>query len=52
MFRLKQCFGDRLKNRTPANQATEVALRCKLLNHCVSLDMPDFLWSGWSIKPY
>ena len=42
---LKANFGDRLKNRTLANQATEVALRCKLLNAFVALGMPAFVWS-------
>lgn len=46
MFRLKTNFADRLKNRQIANQATEVALRCKLLNHFVVLGMPAFLWTG------
>ena len=44
MSRLKANFGDRLKNRTLPNQATEVALRCKLLNHFVLLGMPLFAW--------
>lgn len=44
MFRLKASFGDRFKNRTLANQATEVALRCKLLNAFVTLGMPLFAW--------
>ncbi|MEQ8849184.1 IS5 family transposase [Botrimarina sp.] len=44
MSRMKTNFGDRLKNRTLPNQATEVALRCKLLNHFVLLGMPLFVW--------
>ena len=44
MSRMKANFGDRLKNRTLTNQATEVALRCKLLNHFVLLGMPLFAW--------
>lgn len=44
MSRLKMTFGDRLKNREPPNQKTEVALRCKLLNAFVSIGMPLSLW--------
>ncbi|TWT94018.1 Transposase DDE domain protein [Botrimarina colliarenosi] len=44
MSRLKANCGDRLKNRTLPNQATEAALRCKLLNHFVPLGMPLFAW--------
>jgi hypothetical protein len=42
--RLKGAFGERLKNRGPTNQATEVALRCKLLNWFVLLGMPLSMW--------
>ena len=42
--RLTGAFGDRLKNREPPNQKTEVALRCKLLNWFVTLGMPLSLW--------
>ena len=45
MSRLKGAFGERLKNRTKPNQATEVTLRCKLLNRFVALGMPRFVWS-------
>ncbi len=45
MYRMKASFGDRLKNRKLVNQATEVALRCKLLNIFVALGMPMFAWS-------
>ncbi len=38
--RLKTAFGERLKNREPPQQRTEVALRCKLLNWFVMLGMP------------
>ena len=42
--RLKIAFGDRLKNREPPNQKTEVALRCKLLNWFVTIGMPLSCW--------
>lgn len=42
--RLKGAFGERLKNREPTNQKTEVALRCKLLNWFVLLGMPLSMW--------
>ena len=45
-FRIKRCFGDSLKNHQLDNQRTEVAIRCKLLNHFTSLGMPNFLWTG------
>ena len=45
MYRLKSCFGDRLKNREPPNQRAEASLRCKLLNHFRRLGMPRFAWS-------
>jgi hypothetical protein len=44
MSRLKMTFGDRLKNREPPNQATEVALRTKILNAFVTFGMPLSLW--------
>lgn len=44
MSRLKGVFGDHLKNRSPPNQATEVALRCKILNAFVVFGMPLSLW--------
>jgi hypothetical protein len=45
MSRMKAAFGDRLKNRQPLNQKTEVALRCRLLNWFVMLGMPLSMWS-------
>ncbi len=45
MGRMKTVFGDTLKNRKFANQRTEAALRCKILNLFVTLGMPAFLWS-------
>ncbi|MDA7978291.1 MAG: IS5 family transposase [Pirellulales bacterium] len=45
MGRMKTVFGDTLKNRKFANQRTEAALRCKILNLFVALGMPAFLWS-------
>ncbi|QDV78343.1 IS5 family transposase [Botrimarina mediterranea] len=44
MSRMKGAFGDRLKNREPPNQATELALRCKLLNAFVAIGMPLSIW--------
>ncbi len=44
MSRMKGAFGDRLKNREPPNQATEIALRCKLLNAFAAIGMPLSLW--------
>jgi IS5 family transposase len=44
MSRLKGAFGERLKNREGPNQATEVALRCKLLNAFVVIGMPLSVW--------
>jgi hypothetical protein len=45
MFRLKQTFGDRLKNRKLDTQRTESRIRCKILNRFVKLGMPQFEWS-------
>jgi len=45
MFRLKQTFGDRLKNRKLENQKTESRIRCKILNRFTKLGMPQFEWS-------
>lgn len=45
MYRIKRCFGGRLKSRKPPNQKTEVAIQCKLLNWFVALGMPVFTWS-------
>jgi hypothetical protein len=44
--RLKRRFGDTFKNRRLDHQATEVALRCKLLNYFTRLGMPKFVWSS------
>ncbi|MEM8495708.1 MAG: transposase, partial [Planctomycetota bacterium] len=44
MSRMKRSFGDRLKNRKPPNQKTEVALRTKILNAFVAIGMPMSLW--------
>jgi DDE family transposase len=44
--RLKRRFGDTFKNRHLDHQQTEIALRCKLLNHFVALGMPKFVWSN------
>ena len=45
MFRLKQTFGDKLKNRNLETQRTESRLRCKILNRFTKLGMPCFEWS-------
>lgn len=45
MYRMKNTFGGKLKNRDLANQVTEAALRCKILNVFVTLGMPAFFWS-------
>ena len=44
--RLKRRFGDTFKNRRLDHQATEVALRCKLLNHFTHLGLPKFVWTN------
>jgi len=44
--RLKRRFGDTFKNRHLENQKTEVALRCKLLNHFTTLGLPKFVWGN------
>lgn len=44
MFRLKQAFGPRLKNKGFDNQKTEARVRCKLLNRFTQLGMPIFRW--------
>jgi hypothetical protein len=45
MFRLKQTFGNYLKNRTLPNQKTESRIRCKILNVFSHLGLPQFEWS-------
>lgn len=45
MYRMKGCFGDRLKNRELENQKTEVRLRSKILNQFTRLGLPQFEWS-------
>jgi hypothetical protein len=45
MYRMKCCFGDRLKNRLLQNQQTEARLRAKNLNHFTRLGLPEFEWS-------
>jgi len=44
MFRMKNTFGDKLKNRELPNQMVEAALRCKILNLFVTLGMTSFIW--------
>ena len=45
MFRIKNAFGDKLKNRLLETQKTETILRTKILNHFTQLGMPEFVWS-------
>ncbi len=45
MWRMKQSFGDRLKNKAIGNQRTESRLRCKLLNHFTRLGLPNSKWN-------
>jgi len=45
MYRLKCCFGDRLKNRLFPNQRTEARIRSRILNHFTHLGLPQFEWS-------
>jgi IS5 family transposase len=44
MYRMKCCFGDRLKNRELENQKTEARLRSKILNQFTQLGIPQFEW--------
>jgi len=45
MYRLKCCFGDRLKNHAFPNQRTEARIRSIILNHFTHLGLPQFQWS-------
>ena len=45
MYRMKCCFGDKLKNRKLPNQQAEVRIRSKVLNRFTQLGMPRFEWS-------
>ncbi len=45
MYRMKNAFGEKLKNRRLATQKTEAALRTKILNHFTQLGLPQFVWS-------
>ena len=45
IYRIKCCFGNRLKNRNLENQRTETRLRSKILNHFTHLGLPQFVWS-------
>ena len=45
MFRLKQTFGNKLKNRTLGNQKTESRIRCRILNQFTQLGLPQFKWN-------
>ena len=44
MYRLKQTFGNKLKNRTIDNQNIESRIRCKILNQFTHLGLPQFEW--------
>jgi DDE family transposase len=45
MYRMKCCFGDKLKNRKLPNQRAEARIRSKILNRFTQLGMPRFEWS-------
>jgi hypothetical protein len=45
MHRMKMTFGGELKNRNLDNQRTEARLRCKILNHHISLGLPPSKWN-------
>jgi len=45
MYRMKCCFGNKLKNRVLKNQKTEARLRSKILNYFVHLGLPQSQWS-------
>jgi hypothetical protein len=45
MYRMKCCFGDKLKNRKLPNQKAEVRLRSSILNRFTQLGLPCFEWS-------
>jgi len=45
MFRYKNAFGDKLKNKLPVAQKTEATLRSKILNRFTKIGMPEFEWS-------
>jgi hypothetical protein len=45
MYRMKQSFGNNLKNRSLNNQKTESRIRCKILNQFTQLGMPQFEWN-------
>ena len=45
MYRMKCCFGNKLKNRELPNQRTEARLRSKILNQFPRLGLPLFEWS-------
>jgi hypothetical protein len=45
MYRIKCCFGHRLKNRELTNQRTEARIRSKILNRFTRLGLPKFVWN-------
>jgi hypothetical protein len=45
MYRIKCCFGNRLKNLELPNQQTEARLRSKILNCFTRLGLPKFVWN-------
>jgi hypothetical protein len=44
MYRIKNPFGEKLKNRILRNQKTEARLRSKILNRFTQIGMPDSVW--------
>ena len=45
MYRMKCCFGNKLKNRLLENQCPEVRVRSKILNQFTHLGLPQFEWN-------
>jgi hypothetical protein len=45
MYRVKCCFGNKLKNHLIKNQRIESRIRSKILNHFTRLGLPQFVWS-------
>lgn len=41
MFRLKTIFGDELRSRSPANQLTDLLIRCNAINTINSMGLPE-----------
>jgi hypothetical protein len=45
VYRVKQTFGDRLKNRRLLTPRSEARIRCKKLNRFTQQGMPLFVWN-------